>query len=104
MTTSCHPSHANRCIPYCHVLRILRICSDKEAAKLRCTELVDCLAKRGFNKRMTNKQIESAFTNFANTPTGRQYYTSRPVYLNVQFHHDLPDIEGICLYCINQSH
>ena len=47
MATSCHP---NRSIPYSQALRILRICSSKESAKLRCTELVDCLVKRGCNK------------------------------------------------------
>ena len=41
MATSCHPSHTNRSIPYGQVLRILRICSSKESAKIRCTELVD---------------------------------------------------------------
>ena len=88
-------------------LRILRICSSIESANLRCTELVDCLVKRGHNKRKTNKHIERAFTNIANQPTGRQCLTTRPVYFNVQFHPGLPDIKtiykGICLYCINLS-
>ena len=71
MAASCHPSHTKRSIPYCQALRILRICSSKESSKLRCTELVDCLVKRGYNKRKINKEIERAFTNFANPPTGR---------------------------------
>ena len=86
MATSCHPNHTKRSMPYGQALRILRICSSKESAKLRCTELVDCLVKRGYNKRKTNKQIERASTNFANPPTGRQCHTARPVYFNVQFH------------------
>ena len=45
MATSCHPNHTKRSIPYSQALRILRICSSKESAKLRCTELVDCLVK-----------------------------------------------------------
>ena len=68
MATSCHPNHTKRSIPYCQALRIIRICSSKESAKLRCTELVDCLVKQVDNKRKTNKQIERAFTNFANPP------------------------------------
>ena len=68
LATSCHPNHTNRSMPYCQALRILRICSNKETAKLRCTELVVCLVKRGYNKRKTNKQIEHTFTNFANPP------------------------------------
>ena len=57
MTTSCHPSHTKRSIPYGHALRILRICPSKESAKIRCTELVDCFIMRGCNKRKTNIQI-----------------------------------------------
>ena len=56
---------------------------------------MDCLVKRGYNKSKTNKQIERAFTNFANPPTGRQCHTTRPVYFNVQYHPSLPDINGI---------
>ena len=95
LATSCHPNHTKRSIPYGQVLRILRICSSKESAKLRCTELVDSLAMRCHNKRKTNKQIERGFANFANPPTGRQCHTTRPVYFNVQFHPGLPDIKGI---------
>ena len=83
LATICHPNHTNRSIPYCQALRILRICSNKESAKLRCTELVDCLDKRGYNKRNSNKQIERALTNFINPPMGRQGHTTRPVYFNV---------------------
>ena len=95
MATSCHPNHTKRSITYCQALRILRICSSKESAKIRCTELVDCLVKRGYNKRKANKQIERAFTNFASPPTGRQSHTTRPVYFNMQLHPCLPDIKGI---------
>ena len=89
-----------------HTLRILRICSSKETAKLRCTELVDCLVKRGYNKRKTNKQIERAFTNFVNPITGRQSHTTRPVYFNEQFHIGLPDMKDILhwyMYLLHQS-
>ena len=92
MATSCHPNHTKRSIPYCQVLRILRICYNIESAKLRCTELVDGLFRRGYNKGRTNKQVERAFTNFANPPTGRQSHSTRPVYFNAQFHHFLSDI------------
>ena len=78
MATSCHPNHTKRSIPYGQTLRILRICSNKESAKIRCTELVDCLVKRGYNKRKTNKHIERAFTNFANPLTRRQSHSTRP--------------------------
>ena len=92
MATSCHPNHTKRSIPYSQALRILRICSSKESAKIRYTELVDCLVRRSYNKRKTNKR---AFTNFSNPPTGRKSHTTRPVYFNVQFHPGLPDIKSI---------
>ena len=60
----------------------------------RCTKLVGCLVKRGYNKRKTNKQIERAFTNFSNPPSGRQNHITRPVYFNVLFHPGLPVIKG----------
>ena len=95
MATSCHPNYTKRSIHYGQALRILLICSSKESAKIRCTELVDCLVMRGYNKTMTNKQIERAFTNLSNPPTGRQFNTTRPVYINVQLHPGLPDMKGI---------
>ena len=95
LATSCHPNHTIRRIPYSQALRILRICSNKESAKIRCMELVECLVKRGYYKRKTNRQIERAFTNHANPPSGRQCHTTRPVYFNVQCHPALPDIKGI---------
>ena len=56
---------------------------------------MDCLIKRGYNKRKTNKQIERAFTNFANPPTGSQCHSTCPEYSNMQFQPALPDIKGI---------
>ena len=56
---------------------------------------MECLVKRSYSKRKTNKQVERAFTNFANPPTGRQSHTTRPVYFNVQFHSGLPDMKSI---------
>ena len=56
---------------------------------------MDCLVERGHSKRKTNKQIERAFTNFANPSTGRHSHTTRPVYFNVQLHTGLPDVNGI---------
>ena len=78
LANSCRPSNTNGSIPRSQALRVLRICSKKETAKFRSTELVNCLAKRGYNKRK-NKQIERAFNTFSNPPTGRQCHISRTV-------------------------
>ena len=93
--TSCHPNHTERCMPCSQALHILLIRSNIETAKLRCTELVDCLVKQGYNKRKTNKQIERAFTNFAKQSTGRHCHTTRSVFNNVKLHPGLPDMKGI---------
>ena len=37
LATSCHPNHTKRSIPNGQAHRILRICSNKETAKLSCT-------------------------------------------------------------------
>ena len=46
LATSCHHSHSKRSISYSQALRMHLICSNKESAQLRCTELVDCSAMR----------------------------------------------------------
>ena len=54
LATSCHHSHSKRSISYSQALRIHLICSSKESAQIRCTELVDCFAMRGYDERKTN--------------------------------------------------
>ena len=78
LATSCHPNHTKRSIPYSQALRILRICSNIETARSRCTELVDCLVKCDYKERKTNIPIECTFSNVANP--------IRPAYFNVQLH------------------
>ena len=79
-----HSSHTKRRIPYTQALRMLRISSNIETAKLRCTKHVNCLLKRDYNKRKPNKQIERAFTYIANPSNGHQSHTTSPVHFNVQ--------------------
>ncbi|KAJ8039742.1 hypothetical protein HOLleu_13841 [Holothuria leucospilota] len=95
LASSCHPNHTKRSIPYSQALRILRICSNLETARLRCSELADSLVKRGYNRNKVNSQIERAITNFSNPTSMRESYSTRPVFFNVQFHPSLPDIRGI---------
>ena len=90
LATSWNPSNTKPSIPNSQALRIVRICSNIETARSRCTELVDCFVKRGYNKGKTNIQIERTYSNLANPSTVRKCHTNRPMYLNVQFHHGLP--------------
>ena len=71
---------------------------------INCTELVDCLVIRGYNKRKTNKQIERAFTNFANPPTGRQSHTTRPVYFTWHRRHFTEVHTSTASICHNENY
>ena len=92
---SCHPNHTKRSIPYSQSLRILRICSNLDTARLRCKELTDYLVKRGHNRSKVSSQVERAISNFTNpVPTPSTENQSR-LFFTVQFHPGLPDIKGI---------
>ena len=83
-------------MPYGQTLCVV-IYSDIETARLHCAELVDCLVKQGYNKRRTDKQVECAFTNFANHSLAHKSHTTQTLYFGVQFLPGLPDIKGILL-------
>ena len=101
---SYHSSHNKRRILYFQALRMLRICSNIETAKFHCTKQVDCLVKRDYNKRRTNKQIERAFTYIANPSTGLQSHTTSPVHLNVQLTRHERHITEVCAITESTSH
>ena len=56
-STSCHPYHCKKGIPYSQALRRNRICSDNENSDRRCNDLEKWLMERGYNEKMIKKQI-----------------------------------------------
>ena len=95
LATSCHPNHTKRSIPYSQSLRILRICSNLQTARIRCDELTEFLVKRGHGRNTVKYQVERAITNFTNPPPTPERDSTRKVFFTVQFHPGLPDIRGI---------
>ena len=60
-TTSCHPYHCEKRIPYyCQALRLNRIFSDNENVDRRCNRLEKWFTEKGYIKKMIRKQILSA--------------------------------------------
>ena len=56
-SSSCHPYHHTKSIPYSRALRINWICSENVSFDLRCSELEDWLIKRNYNPTVVRKQI-----------------------------------------------
>ena len=54
---SSHPYHCKKGKPYSQTLRLHRICCDIENFDKRCNDLERWLMGRGYNKKMTRKQI-----------------------------------------------
>ena len=51
-STSCHPYHCKKEIPYSQALRFNRICSDNETFDRRCNNLEKLLMERDYNEKM----------------------------------------------------
>ena len=62
LTSSCHPKHCCKNIPYSLALRIRRICSDENTFEQRADELSKHLLNRGYNIDSVNKAIQRAKT------------------------------------------
>ena len=59
-STSCHPYHCKKSIPYSQVLRYNRICSDNKKFDQRCNDLEKWLMERGYSERMVRTQMLKA--------------------------------------------
>ena len=59
-STSCHPYHCKKSIPYSQALRYSRICSDNKRFDQRCNDLEKWLMERGYIERMVRTQILKA--------------------------------------------
>ena len=56
-SSSCHPYHCKKGIPYSQALRLNRICSDPISFDRRCNDLEKWLIERGYSEREVRKQI-----------------------------------------------
>ena len=56
-SSSCHPYHCKKGIPYSQALRLNRICSDPNSFDRRCNDLEKWLIERGYSEREVRKQI-----------------------------------------------
>ena len=56
-SSSCHPYHCKKGIPYSQALRLSRICSDPISFDRRCNDLETWLIERGCSEREVQKQI-----------------------------------------------
>ena len=59
-STSCHPCHCKKSIPYSQALRYNRICFDNEKFDRRCNDLEERLMERGYSERMVRTQVLKA--------------------------------------------
>ena len=60
LTSSCHPYHCKKGIPYSQALRLIRICSDPISFDRRCNDLEKWLIERGYSEREVRKLISRA--------------------------------------------
>ena len=56
-SSSCHPYHCKKGIPYSQALRLNRSCSDPISFDRRCNDLEKWLIERGYSEREVRKQI-----------------------------------------------
>ena len=58
-SSSSHPYHCKKGIPYFQALRLDRICSDNESFNKLCNDLEGWLMERGYNEKMLRKQTRT---------------------------------------------
>ena len=56
-SSSCHPFHCKKGIPYSQVLRLNRICSETNSFDKRCNDLERFLLERGYGSKLVRKEI-----------------------------------------------
>ena len=59
-SSSCHPYHCKKSIPYSQALRLNRICSNNAFFDQRCNELEHWLHERGYSERVVRQEILKA--------------------------------------------
>ena len=62
-SSSCHPFHCKKGIPYSQALRLSRICSDNFSFDRSSNDLKIWLIERGYNEKMIKKELFQARSN-----------------------------------------
>ena len=56
-SSSCHPFHCKKGIPYGQALRLSHICSETNSFHKRCNDLERFLLERGYSSKLVRKEI-----------------------------------------------
>ena len=59
-SSSCHPFHCKKGVPYSQALRLNRICSETNSFDKRCNDLERFLLERGYSSTLVHKEIRRA--------------------------------------------
>ena len=95
--TSPHPDYCKKGIPNSKALRLNRICSDNEKFDKRCNDLEKWLMERGFNEKMTLKQILRAQEHSRNDLLEREksQMPEQKLTLNITYFPAFQNVRGI---------
>ena len=66
-SSSCHPYHRKKSIPYSQALRFNRICSKNNFFDIHCNNLEKWLRERGYSKKLVRKEILKAWSHSRET-------------------------------------
>ena len=59
-SSSCHPYHCKKSIPYSQALRLNRVCSKNNFFDIHCNNLEKWLSERGYSEKLVRKEILKA--------------------------------------------
>ena len=105
LSSSCHPHHTKKVIPFSLALRLRRICSTDAKLKQRINELKTYLLARGYNINFLGEQFLHA-TNFSRTNA----LQTKPIYSNdvvpfvVTYNPALPRVSNVLRKHFNILH
>ena len=97
LTSSCHPAHVSKNIPFSLALRIVRICTDSAKRDFRLEELKTLLLSRGYKNKVVDRALAEARTiprKEALKKVKNPNKQKRPVFV-VQYDPRMPSITNI---------